>query len=273
MKRYTWWIVLSAGIVVLVGAAFARQGRMRRDEEEWAEMPAHMGMMMAGDVAAHEGTVYLVRGGELLKLNRRLEVVKSGHLPVPEQAAGMRQGGMMGGGPGGRGMMHGAMVREHGPGPGAILMMAEQLALSDRQKGRIEEIARRAHEDAQEVLNDDQRERLDDMWSGEEESEEPSRMGSGMMGGRHMMPGMQGGMMGGGHMMPGMQAMMGRQGGPMMGHMARLTADESGVYLVAGGRLVAYDHDLNQRRTKELYEAEEGADEQPRGMHGRRHRR
>jgi hypothetical protein len=246
------WFVLSAGVVVLVGAAFAQQGRMHHGEGGQPETPAHMGMMVAGDVAAHEGTIYLVRGGELQKLNRRLEVVESVYLPAPEQAAGMMQrgmmgGGMMGGGPGGRGIMHGAMAREHGPGPGAILMMAQHLGLIDRQKGRIEEIARRAHRDAQGVLTEEQREELEEMWSVGEEGEEPARVGRGMMGeGMH---------------------------GDIMGHMASVAADERGVYLIVGGRLIAYDHALNKRRTKELYEAEEGADQQPRRMRGRMHRR
>jgi hypothetical protein len=49
-----------------------------------------------------------------------------------------------------------------------------------------------------------------------------------------------------------------------MGHMANLAADSDGVYLAAGGRLVVYDHDLNEQRARTLQagqpeEEEEGA--------------
>lgn len=269
MKRYSGWTVLCVGVVVLAGVAFAGSSAMRQRGEPRRPMRRGMGMMPGG-LAAYGGDIYLVRDGELQKLDRNLETVASAVLPETERESG--QPGAQGMGPGMMGpgmMMGGGPMRDYGPGPGMLLMMAGPLNLSDEQVQKLEEIAQRAHEDAQDVLTEGQREKLNEispMRPGGQEQETPSGMmgpgmGRGMRGGMMgggMGRGMRGGMMGGGMMqrgrrtMPGMEAMMRGQGMPMMGHMAEVAADEGGVYLLIGGRLIVYDHDLNEQRSVDL---------------------
>jgi hypothetical protein len=294
MKRHVLLAVLLTGVVLVAGAALAQQGRgrMHRETEEATpgrmQMmgPGHMmgagrmagGGMMAGDLAAWNGSVYLLQAGQLHKLNAQLEVVRSVDLPF-EKAEGMMPGRMMGGrhmmggGMMQMGMGHMGMRQEYGPGPGELLRMQQMLDLTDEQVGRLEGIAQDAHEEAQAVLTDEQREKLDAMMpmqggrpSGEEAARQGRREhpGAGMMEhpARGMMGGMEhpqergrmGGMMGRRSQQehPAMGPMGGMgpmQGMGMMAHMARVAADRNGAYVLVGGRVAVYNHGLEHQRT------------------------
>jgi len=95
--------------------------------------------------------------------------------------------------------------------------------------------------------------------------------GQGMMQGGGMMHGQGQGMMQGGGMMHGQGQGMtpGRMHGMQRGQMmscVRLDADAEGVYLLRGGKMTVFDHDLNQKSSWRIETMECPANERMRAM-------
>ncbi len=148
---------------------------------------------------------------------------------------GMQQMPMMQGAPPAMAMrcklMMGAELDPYSPQ--ALLALKDELKLTADQVGKLQTIADTARAGTQEVLSAEQKSALKDL------KKTPASMMK-MQGPMHEM----------------MMRMMGRGGmmAGMMMHEDRVAADGKGVYVLAGGKLTVYNHDLKEQRSKALSE-------------------
>ncbi len=114
MLRYGLVGVLVLGLigtaVVWGGGPPAGMGRTGPAEGMPPQAAMMTGMMMRGDIAAWDGSVFALRGGELMKLDGDLTVVKSVKVPRPGRGRGMGPGGAGQGRAGMTGMQGGRMM-------------------------------------------------------------------------------------------------------------------------------------------------------------------